>query len=119
MATDFPAEINALRQTYASIREVSDLDRLRKEIADLSDQASAPDLWDDVERAQGVTSRLSGLQAELDPIERMGSRIDDPEVLVELAESEDHADFREEAERELLAVRKQLGELAVRTLLSA
>ncbi|GAB7193285.1 peptide chain release factor 2 [Kineococcus sp. NUM-3379] len=118
MATDFPAEIHALRQTYASIREVSDLDRLRTEIADLSDQAAAPDLWDDVERAQGVTSRLSGLQAELDRIERMGSRIDDLEVLVELAESEDDADSREEAERELVAVRKQLGELEVRTLLS-
>ncbi|PPK92009.1 peptide chain release factor 2 [Kineococcus xinjiangensis] len=118
MATDFPAEISALRQTYASIRQVSDLDRLRAEIAELNEQATAPDLWDDVERAQGVTSRLSALQAELDRIEKMGSRIDDLEVLVELAESEDDADSREEAERELTAVRKQLGELEVRTLLS-
>ncbi|WP_432493602.1 peptide chain release factor 2 [Kineococcus auxinigenes] len=118
MATDFPAEISALRQTYASIREVSDLDALRRELAELNEQAAAPDLWDDVEHAQGVTSRLSAVQAELERIERMGSRIDDLEVLVELAESEDDADSREETERELTSIKKQLEELEIRTLLS-
>src|SRR5207237_2443903 len=42
----------------------------------------------------------------------------DLEVLVELAEGEDDADTLAEAERELAAVRKALGELEVRTLLS-
>ncbi|WP_432495173.1 peptide chain release factor 2 [Kineococcus gypseus] len=117
-ATDFPAEISALRQTYASIREVSDLDALRSELARLNEQAAAPDLWDDPDNAQAVTSRLSALQAELDRVERMGSRIDDLEVLLELAESEDDADSLEEAARELVAIKKQLDELEVRTLLS-
>ncbi|NAZ85886.1 peptide chain release factor 2 [Kineococcus indalonis] len=118
MAIDFPAEISALRQTYASIREVSDLDALRSELAQLNERAAAPDLWDDAENAQAVTSRLSALQAELDRVERMGSRIDDLEVLVELAESEDDADSLAEAERELTGIKKQLDELEVRTLLS-
>ncbi|WP_432513699.1 peptide chain release factor 2 [Kineococcus sp. SYSU DK001] len=117
-ATDFPAEISALRTTYASIREVSDLEGLRRELADLNDQAAAPDLWDDPESAQGVTSRLSYVQAELERIEKMGGRIDDLEVLVELAESEGDADSLAEAEEELAAIRKSLAELEVRTLLS-
>jgi peptide chain release factor 2 len=119
---DFPAEIRALRQTYASIHEVTDVDRLRAEIAELSAQASAPDLWNDPEAAQKVTSRLSHQQAELDRVERMGDRIDDLEVLVELAEgSDDAAETAEtwaEAERELADVRKSLSELEVRTLLA-
>ncbi|WP_432542333.1 peptide chain release factor 2 [Kineococcus sp. SYSU DK002] len=118
MATDFPAEISALRTTYASIREVSDLEGLRTELADLNDQAAAPDLWDDPESAQGVTSRLSYVQAELERIEKMGGRIDDLEVLVELAESEGDADSLAEAEEELTGIRKALAELEVRTLLS-
>ena len=121
-AVDFPAEIRALRQTYASIREVSDLDRLRQEVAELSERASAPDLWDDPESAQQVTSRLSHTQAELERVERMGQRIDDLEVLVEMAEESDDptetADTRAEAERELTEIRKGLSELEVRTLLS-
>jgi peptide chain release factor 2 len=48
----------------------------------------------------------------------MTGRIDDLEVLVELAEGEDDAESFAEAERELVAVRAALGELEVRTLLS-
>jgi peptide chain release factor 2 len=118
VAIDFTAEISALRMTYASIREVSDLEGLRKELADLNDQAAAPDLWDDPDTAQGVTSRLSSIQAELERIEKMGGRIDDLEVLVELAESEHDADTLAEAEEELAGIRKSLEELEVRTLLS-
>ncbi len=124
-AVDFPAEISALRATFSTIRQVSDVDALRATIAELSEQASAPDLWDDVEKAQQVTSRLSHTQAELDRLERMGSRIADLATLVEMAdeaEAEDDsataAETRAEAERELAALRKQLGELEVRTLLS-
>jgi peptide chain release factor 2 len=117
-AIDFPAEIRSLRSTLESILAVSDVDGLKKQIEDLSQQAAAPDLWDDPERAQSVTSRLSHIQAELERLEKMTGRIDDLEVLVELAESEDDADSLTEAENELTAVRAALGELEVRTLLS-
>jgi peptide chain release factor 2 len=118
VAVDFPSEIRSLRQTFASIRDVTDVDGLKKQIADLSDAAAAPDLWEDPERAQQVTSKLSHLQAEVDRVERMESRLDDLEVLAELAESEDDAETLAEAERELVVVKKALGELEVRTLLS-
>jgi peptide chain release factor 2 len=122
MAVDFSAELRQLRQTLTSILSVSDLDTVRKQIAELSEAAAAPGLWDDPERAQAVTSKLSHAQAEVDRLERMTSRVDDLEVLVELGEaSTDPAEAAEtlaEAERELHAVQKDLGELEVRTLLS-
>ncbi len=117
-AVDFALELKELRQTLASILAVSDLDALRDEIVQLSEQASAPNLWDDPERAQAVTSKLSHLQAELDRVERMVARLEDLEVLVELAEGEDDKDTLVEAESELVEVKKALGELEVRTLLS-
>ena len=118
MAVDFPAQIRELRTTLESILEVSDLPGLQKQVAELSEQASAPDLWDDAERAQAVTSKLSHVQAELDRLKRAQGRLDDLEVLVELAEAEDDAETLAEAERELVALTKSLGELEVRTLLS-
>ncbi|MFN8077248.1 MAG: peptide chain release factor 2 [Kineosporiaceae bacterium] len=113
---DFPAELREIRQTLTSILKVSDLEGLERQIAELSDQAAAPDLWDDVERAQAVTSKLSHLQAERERLTRMSARVDDLEVLVELGEED--ADTLAEAEVELAAVKKALGELEVRTLLS-
>jgi peptide chain release factor 2 len=118
VAVDFPAELRDLRQTLASILEVSDVGALEKQVAELSEQASAPDLWDDPERAQGVTSKLSHVQAELDRLTEMTQRIDDLEVLVQMAQEEDDADTLAEAERELVSVKESLGRLEVRTLLS-
>jgi peptide chain release factor 2 len=118
VAVDFPAELRDLRQTLASILEVSDVGALEKQVAELSEQASAPDLWDDPERAQGVTSKLSHVQAELDRLTEITQRIDDLEVLVQMAQEEDDADTLAEAERELVSVKESLGRLEVRTLLS-
>jgi peptide chain release factor 2 len=117
-AVDFSAEIKELRQTLNSILEVSDLPELKSRVAELEQQAAAPDLWDDPERAQGVTSKLSHLQSEADRLEKMTSRVDDLEVLVELAEDEADADTLAEAETELTSVKRALGELEVRTLLA-
>ena len=118
VATDFPAEIRALRSTLESIEAVIDPAALREKIADLSSKASAPNLWDDPESAQQVTSQLSAAQSELERLAKLNARIDDLETLVELATEEDDADSAAEAETELGAVRKAMGELEVRTLLS-
>lgn len=101
-----------------SIEAVLDLDKIRADIATLEEEAAAPTLWDDVANAQKVTSRLSFLQGELRKFETLRGRVDDLAVLFELAEDEDDADTRAEAETELESVKKAVEELEVRTLLS-
>lgn len=119
MATiDFPAEIKALRATLESIEAVSDPTALQAKIDELTEQASAPDLWDDPEKAQQVTSALSTAQNELQRVERLGARIDDVETLVELGQEMEDEDSLTEAEGEVAAIRKDLDALEVRTLLS-
>jgi peptide chain release factor 2 len=115
---DFSEEIPHLRSTLTSIEKVTDLDALKARIASLEEEAAVPDLWDDVENAQQVTSRLSHAQAELRRIDELSSRIDDLEVMVELAAEEDDAETEAEAESEFTSIRKALDELEVRTLLA-
>jgi peptide chain release factor 2 len=117
-STDFSAEIKSLRSTYASIEEVSDVPRIRADIAMLSEEAGVPDLWDNPAAAQVVTSKLSHRQSELERLTSIRDRIEDLEVLVELAEMEGDADALQEAETELKSVRKALANLEVVTLLS-
>ena len=117
-AVDFPAELRDLRTTVESIQQVTDVERLRADISDLEQQSAAPDLWDDPDAAQQVTSKLSHLNAELERVERVGQRVDDLEVLVQMAQEEDDADTLAEAEAELAALKKSVGELEVRTLLN-
>ncbi|NDZ81858.1 MULTISPECIES: peptide chain release factor 2 [unclassified Streptomyces] len=115
---DVSEELKSLSSTMGSIEAVLDLDKLRADIAVLEEQAAAPSLWDDPEEAQKITSKLSHLQAEVRKTATLRGRIDDLGVLFELAEAEDDADTLAEAESELLAVRKALDEMEVRTLLS-
>ena len=118
---DFSAEIKELRAIFASIAAVSDIEGIERAIEELSEQAAAPDLWDDVENAQKVTSALSYKQSELNRLRSLSSRIDDVEVMVELAEAEDEetaAELLADAERECGEIRAKLEELEVLVLLS-
>jgi peptide chain release factor 2 len=115
---DLSEQLSALDATLRNIEVVLDLDRMRKEKADLEQQASAPDLWDDQTRAQAVTSRLSNVQSEINRVERLRARLDDATVMLELAESESDADAAAEVAGEVTALRKAIDELEVRTLLS-
>jgi peptide chain release factor 2 len=110
--------LGELQQTLAGIESVLDIPGMRAAIAELEEQAGAPDLWDDQARAQDLTSRLSLMQSELRRVTDMRRRIDDLAALIELAADEDDADSWAEAEIELASLRKSLAELEVRTLLS-
>ena len=114
---DMSADIQALRSTFSDIKAVVDVDALEKEIARLNDAAAAPDLWDDVENAQKVTSALSHRQHELKRVTEVEKRIDDLEVLVELAVEMDDEDSAEEARHELAELEDVVNQLEVQTLL--
>jgi len=115
---DVPVELKELSATLASIEAVVDVDSLRREAAKLEDQASAPDLWDDPENAQKVTSRLSYAQGEIRRMEDLRRRADDANTLWELGEEAADADSLAEVERDVPALRKAIQELEVRVLLS-
>jgi peptide chain release factor 2 len=122
---DLPVEIGEVAHTLDGIEEVLDLPRLRAEVAELEQRAAAPDLWNDPEAAQAVTRRMSALQADVRRVEDLRRRVDDLPVMLELAEearnagSTDDADALEaEIGGELDAVRAQVADLEVRTLLS-
>jgi peptide chain release factor 2 len=118
VTADFPAALKELSATLSSVEAVLDLGKLRREAADLEEQAGRPDLWDDPEAAQRVTSRLSAVQGDLRRVSDLRRRLDDLAVLWELAEGEDDAATRAESEAELADLQRAIEELEVRTLLS-
>ncbi len=118
MATDFSSELADLRHTFASISAVINPDGLRARIAELSEAAAVPNLWDDQAAAQTVTAALSHAQSELERINRFEGRIDDLETLVELGQEENDSDTMAEAEAALAKLRADLAEMEIRTLLN-
>ena len=117
-STDFSAEIDTLQRIFASIREVSDIDTLRSEVEELTHAAAAPDLWDDPDAAQKVTSKLSHKQSVLEKLDKFDQRIEDVELLVSMGEDEGDQDAIDEAVAEIGKLKGELGDLEITTLLS-
>ncbi len=118
MATDPAGEISELSSKLDSVEAVLGPDAMRKEADGLRDRLGEPGFWDDQEQAQAVTRRMSYLDNELGRLENLHRRLDDTKVLFELAESEHDEAAREEAARDLAALRKEIDQLEIRTLLS-
>ncbi|HEU5269633.1 MAG TPA: peptide chain release factor 2 [Jatrophihabitans sp.] len=116
--TDVPTQLKELSTTMANIEAVLDVARLRAQAAELEQQASDPNLWNDPEHAQKVTTKLNHTQNQIRRVSELRTRLDDAEVLWEMAEAEDDAESRAEVTSDLVGLAKAIGELEVQTLLS-
>lgn len=115
---DLTTRLEALGHSLEQIEAVADLPKLREEIAGLEAEVAAPDLWDDQDNAQRVTSQLSAKNAELERLTGLRTRIEEAELMLELAEEADDEDTAQEVASELDKLSKDIEALEVRTLLS-
>ena len=106
---DFSNDLAAVKETFKTISGAVRPEKLRAKIATLEKQAAAPDLWNDTDHAQEVTSALSSAQAQLRRVDEMKQRIDDCEM--------DDPDSVKEAKKDLKQIAKDLKDLEISTLL--
>ncbi len=88
-----------------------DVEAKRVALEELREQASAPDLWDDQERALEVTRALSRTEGIIDKVDRLGSSLDDALELLELAEAEEDDSTTAEVIADLEATEVELSDL--------
>jgi peptide chain release factor 2 len=114
--TDPAGLLADLRERLTAARSFLDLDTKEAELAELREQASSPDLWDDQDQARVVSQRLARYESLFEMVGGLDSQIEDAEVLFELAEEADDAGSRSEALAELTQVSKQLDKLELESL---
>ena len=117
ISLDVSDRIQSLRALLGDIVSVVDVPQLQHNIAALSEQAGAADLWDNPESAQKVTSALSHAQAQLARVTGVANRLDDLDVLIDMAKEADDQESADEALVELASLEKLLAEMEVQTLL--
>ena len=115
---DFNQEITALNATLKSIESVLDVPRLLNQKDELEEKAGTPDLWNDPENAQKITSALSRVQSIINRVTSLRSRISDLPIMLELAVNENDASAKTDVEKELDSLTSAISELEVQTLLS-
>jgi peptide chain release factor 2 len=114
--TDPKAFLAELRKRLGDAREFLDLDAKGKELDELRLLAGSPDLWNDQEKAREVSQKLSRYESLFEVVDRLGSTIEDAEVLLELAAEAGDSDSRSEALNQLSEVAEELDGLELESL---
>ncbi len=86
------------------------------ELDELKEQASAPNLWDDQERALEITRKLARHEETVGRVHGLESRLEDASLLLELAAEEDDAATRAEVVDELESLADEMAILERETL---
>ncbi|MCB0977299.1 MAG: peptide chain release factor 2 [Acidimicrobiales bacterium] len=113
---DVSDDIKALRRRHDEAAAYLKVDELRARRPQLETEASRPDLWDDADRARQVTGELAAVNEDLDRFDDLGSRIDDVEVLAELAAEEHDDSVASEIESSLATLADEFRDLELRSL---
>ncbi|MCA1830748.1 MAG: peptide chain release factor 2, partial [Actinobacteria bacterium] len=115
--TDFAQELAVLAQALADARAYLDVDGKRARVAELQQQASAPDLWNDADEARALLSQLARLEDDVKLYEELATQLDDAKTLHDLARAEDDRSYDDEIANAIVDLKKRVEELEVRTLL--
>ena len=118
MAREYTLEINEISAPVTCIEKVLDQPKLEAEAVELEAAAGVPNLWDDPEKAQVVTSKLSRVQGTITRLRGLRRRVDELPLLFELAADEPDGSGLQDAEVELDSAKKAISELEVTTLLN-
>ncbi|MCF6465258.1 peptide chain release factor 2 [Clostridium sp. Cult2] len=110
-------KVEEINQMIDELGVSLDLDGLKKEIEKLEKESFAEDFWEDSDRAQKIMQKVSNLKGQVKEYEDLLGRIEDLEVLIELAiEEEDYQVYKEiEVYFEMLS--KKAEEFKLSTLL--
>ncbi|GGF26185.1 peptide chain release factor 2 [Williamsia phyllosphaerae] len=120
MHPDIAADLESLDTTLTTVEKVLDLEELSRRISELEHQAADPELWNDQEHAQQVTSELSHTQTEFRRVSELRQRLDDLPVHYELADAEegdDQVSALADADAERASLRTDIEAMEVKTML--
>jgi peptide chain release factor 2 len=115
---DLTDDLKALRARLAEAETYLKVDELRARRPKLEVDASAPDLWDDPDRARKVTAELAALTDDIDQYERLESRLDDAETLHVLGREEGDEDSLAEVDQLMAGLDADLRRVELRSMFS-
>ncbi|PZN12568.1 MAG: peptide chain release factor 2 [Bacillota bacterium] len=118
MWDEFLRKIRALRPRLEELGMIFDLAGKRQEIARIEQAMTAPGFWDDAQRAQQAVRELKLLKGPVERYEEIERKLDDLQVLAELAAEEEDTSVLPELEAELRQVEESMRQLELDLLLT-
>ncbi|MBO7747250.1 peptide chain release factor 2 [Paenibacillus sp. MWE-103] len=116
--TTVKQDLREVAKRLQELRGSLDLDLKQEMILNFEEKMSAPDFWDDNERAQSTIAELNAVKSVVDQYERMRSDQEDLETMLELAEEEEDEDMDAELKKSVAELVAKVGEFELQLLLN-
>jgi peptide chain release factor 2 len=113
---DFSDDLKALRGRLDEARTYLKIDDASTRIVELEAEVARPDLWDDQDRAKRVNAEYASVRGDLDTFDALARRIDDLDVLHEMAREEDDESQEPDIDAEAASLAAAFDELELRSL---
>lgn len=106
------------KQTLSDLSESLDLEGRKKRIAEIDEIISAPDFWNNPEGGQAIMQEKKRLESKVDHYNNLAGKMDDLEVMIELAKEESDADLEQDIIDTLAEISKELDAFELETILN-
>ena len=113
---DYTELLAELRRRVDDARAYLQIDAARARLAELEEEASKPDLWNDQEQARKVTTELARVRDDLELVDGLEERQSELETLFELGREEDDDSVESEIASGITALAADLDRLELRAL---
>ncbi|MFO1123719.1 MAG: peptide chain release factor 2 [Hyphomicrobiales bacterium] len=118
MRAEIATLVEEMKQSIGLLRRHLDWDTAQKRLAELNARAEDPAIWNDPQKAQDVMRKRQDLDNRIQTVLSLEQSIADNTELIELGEAEGDAGIVAEAEKALMALKPQVAEHEIETLLS-
>ena len=106
------------KQTLSDLSESLDLGGRKKRIAEIDAIISAPDFRNNPEGGQAIMQEKKRLESKVDHYNSLAGKMDDLEVMIELAKEENDADLEQDIVDTLADISKDLDAFELETILN-
>ena len=114
----FRQEITALKEMLEETGKSLNIDGLKEQLIEYQEDMASEGFWDDVDRAQKVNQKMRSCENRINHYKSLNSRLEDVELMMELSEEEGGDDMSADISSELKALREEMENLKLTTLLT-
>ncbi len=115
---EYKAELLQHKDELARLYDALEIDELKKQTAELTQQSAADGFWDDPEKSQKILRTISRGKAKIEKYEALKSLFDDTLTLIDMANEEEDASLLDEVRADIDRFLDELSVLTLSTLLS-
>ncbi|WP_139209636.1 peptide chain release factor 2 [Paenibacillus sp. NFR01] len=114
----YKQDLREIGKKLNNLRGSLDLDLKREMVSNFEEKMSAPDFWDDNERAQSVIAEMNAVKSAVDQFEKLEQEYDDAQVMLELADEEDDESLLTDVIESIRSVVAKVDEFELQLLLN-